>query len=63
MKLEQALHNEKSHSNPTHLGPYWKRMHRDPRFWIGFVFILLALSIYIMSVDLSIQPPTPQQQE
>jgi hypothetical protein len=37
-------------------GPYWKRMHRDWRFWIGAVFMAAALAIYVISGDLSWVP-------
>jgi len=34
-------------------GPYWRRMHRDWRFWIGAVFMAAALAIYVLSGDLA----------
>jgi hypothetical protein len=37
-------------------GPYWRRMHRDWRFWIGAVFIAAALAIYVLSGNLSWSP-------
>jgi hypothetical protein len=37
-------------------GPYWKRMHRDWRFWIGAVFMFAAISIYVLSGDLAWVP-------
>ena len=39
-------------------GPYWRRAHRDWRFWVAVCFIFAALAIYISSVDLSLVPPT-----
>lgn len=33
--------------------PYWRRAHRDWRFWIGLTLMLAAISIYIMSDDLA----------
>jgi hypothetical protein len=33
--------------------PYWKRAHRDWRFWVGFIFMFAAITIYVMSNDLS----------
>jgi hypothetical protein len=33
-------------------GPYWKRVHRDWRFWIGAVLMFAAISIYVLSGDL-----------
>jgi hypothetical protein len=37
-------------------GPYWKRMHRDWRFWVGAVFMFAALAIYVLSGDLAWVP-------
>ncbi len=36
--------------------PYWKRAHRDWRFWTGFVLTLAAIAIYFMSDDLAWLP-------
>lgn len=36
--------------------PYWKRAHRDWRFWVGVCFMLVAIAVYIGSVDLSLVP-------
>jgi hypothetical protein len=32
--------------------PYWKRAHRDWRFWVGMVVTFAAILIYVMSDDL-----------
>ena len=43
--------------------PYWKRAHHDWRFWVGLVLMLVAISVYFMSDDLSLIPssqPPPQ---
>jgi len=37
-------------------GPYWRRMHRDWRFWIGAVFVGAALAIYVLTGDLAWVP-------
>ena len=42
-----------AHADPR---PYWKRAHHDFRFWIGLIFMLLAITIYVMSDDLSLLP-------
>jgi hypothetical protein len=34
-------------------GPYWRRMHRDWRFWVGAIFMAAALAIYVLSGDLA----------
>jgi hypothetical protein len=50
--------------HPSHR-PYWKRMHRSPFFWLSACFILIAMTIYVMTENLSIrldkklQPPVP----
>jgi hypothetical protein len=36
--------------------PYWRRMHRDWRVWVGLVLMLAAITIYILSEDLSLLP-------
>ncbi len=37
-------------------GPYWKRMHRDWRFWVGVILMAAALAIYVLSGDLAWVP-------
>ena len=37
-------------------GPYWRRIHRDWRFWVGALFMGAALAIYILSGDLAWVP-------
>ena len=46
------------HMAPSYHGhkPYWKRAHRDWRFWAGFFLMLLALCIYVGTNDLSSVP-------
>jgi hypothetical protein len=39
-----------------HSMPYWRRAHRDWRMWIAAFFVLAALGIYIVTVDLSLVP-------
>jgi len=36
--------------------PYWKRAHRDWRFWIAVLLMLACMSAYVMSNDLSWPP-------
>ena len=41
--------------------PYWKRAHKDWKFWVGVVLIFAAIAIYVLSLDLStVAPPTPR---
>lgn len=44
------------HPSQEHTAPYWKRAHKDWKFWVGVVFIALALAIYISTLDLSSVP-------
>jgi len=41
--------------HPPH-GPYWKRMHRSPFFWVAAFFLMLAMIIYVATVDLAFWP-------
>jgi hypothetical protein len=36
--------------------PYWRRMHRDWRVWVGVVLMLAAITIYVLSDDLAFLP-------
>ena len=36
--------------------PYWKRVHRDWRFWIAVLLMLACMVAYVMSNDLSRRP-------
>jgi hypothetical protein len=51
-------HYKKDHPHP----PYWKRAHRDWKFWIAILLMLLAMAIYLRSVDLSLRPNGQMQQ-
>jgi hypothetical protein len=42
--------------------PYWKRAHRDWRFWVGLVFMFAAITIYVLSDDLALLPRGQPQQ-
>jgi hypothetical protein len=36
--------------------PYWKRAHHDWRVWVGLFFMMAAITIYVLSDDLSFFP-------
>jgi hypothetical protein len=36
--------------------PYWKRAHHDWRVWVGLFFMFAAITIYVMSENLSFFP-------
>jgi len=55
---EAAPHHS---GNPSHV-PYWQRAHRDPIFWLGAVLVLVAMMVYVTSINLSQpagRPPQP----
>ena len=41
---------------PQHPGRDWRRIHHSPIFWIGIVMCLAAITIYVLSDDLSWRP-------
>ena len=47
---------------PRDTTPYWKRAHRDWRLWVGLFFMLAAIAIYVITVDLSVVPGNHQPQ-
>ena len=54
-----SKHNLEGHSGDDgepDPGPYWRRMHRDWRFWVGAILMFAALSIYVLSGDLAWVP-------
>jgi len=50
---DEGPHAPSDHDNSI---PYWKRAHRDWRMWTAAFFVLAALAIYILTVDLSPVP-------
>jgi hypothetical protein len=52
----------KSDGGEPDAGPYWRRMHRDWRFWVGALFMFAAIGIYVMSGDLAWVPRHEPQQ-
>ena len=41
-------------------GPYWKRMHHSPFFWVALVAMLLAMGVMVGTIALSIIVPIYQ---
>jgi hypothetical protein len=37
-------------------GPYWRRMHHSPFFWVAAFFILLAMVIFVMTDGFLLRP-------
>ncbi|MGB8472708.1 MAG: hypothetical protein WCE61_01335 [Candidatus Acidiferrum sp.] len=52
-KQNVAVDGEHAHHESA---PYWKRAHHDWRFWIGMFLMVVAISVYFMSDDLSLVP-------
>lgn len=46
------LEGNTSDSGEPDPGPYWRRMHRDWRFWVGVLFLSVAIAVYTGTVDL-----------
>jgi hypothetical protein len=42
--------------------PYWARAHRDWRVWVALFFCMAAITIYVLSDDLSFFPSGIRQQ-
>jgi hypothetical protein len=36
--------------------PYWKRAHRDWRFWIALLLMIAAMAVYVVSEDFAWLP-------
>ena len=45
--------------NPAHRRRHWKRIHHSPLFWVGAFLFLAAITIYVLSDDLSWRPSNP----
>jgi len=59
VEMTGSKHNHEGNSRDSgepEPGPYWKRMHRDWRFWIGALFMAAALAVYVLSGDLAWVP-------
>jgi len=51
------LDHQTSHNKGDHdLGPYWKRAHKDWRFWVGVLLLTVAIAVYVMSDNLRFAP-------
>jgi len=40
---------------------YWRRAHHDWKFWVGVVFVVVAMVIFVMSDNLLFRPSMQQQ--
>jgi hypothetical protein len=48
--------NWREHERHSQHGPYWRRMHRDWKMWIGVTLMLVAISVYVLSLNESLRP-------
>jgi hypothetical protein len=55
-RQEREQHAKPDRSVDTPQRPYWKRMHHSWFFWVAAVSILVAMVIYITSIDLAFRP-------
>jgi len=66
--MNEAKHIHDPHGGPIaghvqqHHRPYWTRVHRDRRVWVGVVLMLVAMMIYVMTGDLAWRPRNHSQQ-
>jgi hypothetical protein len=54
--------NEGAASEPTHVRPYWKRMHRSWPFWVGMILVTAAITMYVLSDNLALVPRSHPRQ-
>jgi hypothetical protein len=66
--MNETKHSSHQHGKPARESvqhdpdPYWKRAHMDWRFWVGFVLMFAAITIYVMSDNLAMMPRGQRQQ-
>ena len=56
MSKEESHHQQHSSHHDKKPTPYIARAHKDWRVWIGAIAIAIALSIYVLTLDLSNRP-------
>jgi hypothetical protein len=63
IKRSSHQHGEPARDSIRHDGePYWKRAHRDWRVWVALCFMMAAITIYVLSDDLSFFPHAQMRQ-
>jgi hypothetical protein len=49
-KRSHRRHSEHDHnSGQDRQPPYWKRVHRDWKFWVALSLMLVAMVVYVMT--------------
>jgi hypothetical protein len=57
--MNELKHSSHQHGTPARESiqhnpdPYWRRAHRDWKVWVGLFFMMAAITIYVMSNDLT----------
>ena len=57
--MNEGKHSSHQHGTPARESirhepdPYWKRAHHDWRMWVGLFFMLAAITIFVLSNNLS----------
>ncbi len=51
---KHARHHKGGEGEPA--GFTWRRLHHTRLFWVGLFMMLLAVTVYVMSDDLTWQP-------
>ena len=57
--MNQTAQKHHEHDRHTHQ-PYWRRMHRDWRFYVAVIVMLAAMITYVMTDDLAWGQPHPE---
>ena len=66
--MSESKHSHDDHGRLVHDSvhhadrPYWKRAHRDWRFWVGVILMLAAMSMFVMNRDLPWLPRSQPRQ-
>lgn len=45
------------HGGEHHQAPQSRGLHKDWRLWVGVFLMLMAMGVYVLTMDESIQPP------
>lgn len=55
---KKEWHHRDHHANPPDAKDlaYWKRAHTDWRLWVVVGLMLLAMVVYVLTMDESVQP-------
>ena len=57
-RSEKHGHDNHGHSHAGHAqhAPWYATVHRNWVFWVGVALMLLAMAVYVMSLDEGLQP-------